>query len=1060
MMSRILLLTCFLVLRVAIIHAQDWSKLYQKADSLLQKRAYKEAMPLYEQALNLVKDSVEVRRQSLLRMRNGLGRCYVSLREKAYTQAFLAETDSLILLYAPGTLIQAEALQYAGIFYMLKGSEAEYPKSVSLIRQAIDLKEKNGQKLTEDYGQSLFVLIQACEKQGDDRQTEQALRQHLAWNEATYGPKDRRYISAWIGLANFYKQTTRYPQAEAAYLRVAELRRAVFGEMSVENMLSLRLLGSHYQAVDDQQRAIRHYRQALDMIAPLNLTNSKEHLNTLTSLGLVYKKYDYIAEAEQCFVQAIDVARKLEGEKSELYGLALQNIGFFYDGIANYAEAKRYYEQVAALRAEVSGEDTPDYAAILNNLGNLLRQTGEWDKAAALHRQGMAIREKAFGKGDVLTSLSYNNLGDVLCEQGRWAEAETYLRKALDIRLKKLGENHVYTAYTRHSLGQLYVRTQRYAEAEESYRAAVRTRRALLGENHPDYFLSLSQLLQLYQVLHRQDEALNGYDSILYEINRRIERDFSSLSEKEKTAYYQYKIRPFFQQFNALAINRPEMAGKLYDLQLQTKGLLLQSTQKLKSRITQSPDSSLQRQYRQWTDLKILLAKYYQMSAQDLVEAGIPIDSLEQAANKIEKDLAMKSAVFATLQGGQEARWQDIRRRLKSREAAIEIIRVNRFGVRQVLKDTAITPQRQYPVYGLTDTVVYAVLIITKSSKVPELLLIENGNDLENRYFRYYRNMISTQSEDEESYRQYWQPIQERLGKVKKVYVSPDGVYHQLNLNTLFDPVRRKFLIEALDIRQVTNSSEILSANTLTAKPAAGSRAMLYGRPAYHIPTATATADGPQTDNYDLRDLRDLRGDLSDLAGTQTEILLIDSLLSMSKWQSQKHLQADATEEQVKSVQNPYILHIATHGFFIPDQARYNPMLNSGILMAGVTNYFRAAQKPATEDGVLTAFEAQDLHLDQTELVVLSACETGLGEVQNGEGVYGLQRALKVAGARTVMMSLWKVDDEATQKLMTRFYAEMVRTGRKREAFRRAQQWLRGEYPSPFYWGAFVMVGE
>jgi CHAT domain-containing protein len=170
-----------------------------------------------------------------------------------------------------------------------------------------------------------------------------------------------------------------------------------------------------------------------------------------------------------------------------------------------------------------------------------------------------------------------------------------------------------------------------------------------------------------------------------------------------------------------------------------------------------------------------------------------------------------------------------------------------------------------------------------------------------------------------------------------------------------------------------------------------------------------------------------------------------------------------ATEENIKKVHNPKILHLSTHGFFIDSNEKnekINPMLRSGLLLTGVSDYTRAEIKPDTEDGILTALEAANLDLDETDLVVLSACETGLGDVKAGEGVYGLQRAFKVAGAKTIVMSMWKVDDEVTQKLMTIFYQKFSEYNNARKAFKEAQAEIKKQYPQPYYWGAFVMTGE
>ena len=170
----------------------------------------------------------------------------------------------------------------------------------------------------------------------------------------------------------------------------------------------------------------------------------------------------------------------------------------------------------------------------------------------------------------------------------------------------------------------------------------------------------------------------------------------------------------------------------------------------------------------------------------------------------------------------------------------------------------------------------------------------------------------------------------------------------------------------------------------------------------------------------------------------------------------------------------PTVLHIATHGFFVDEQSKsgtfnlgtnteyasQNPLLRSGIILSGASNFIQHNYKLDDENGILTAYEAANLNLENTELAVLSACETGKGEVQNGEGVYGLQRAFQTAGAQAIIMSLWKVDDTATQELMSAFYQSWMQGKTKAEAFRKAQLDLKSKYPHPYYWGAFVMMGN
>jgi CHAT domain-containing protein len=200
-----------------------------------------------------------------------------------------------------------------------------------------------------------------------------------------------------------------------------------------------------------------------------------------------------------------------------------------------------------------------------------------------------------------------------------------------------------------------------------------------------------------------------------------------------------------------------------------------------------------------------------------------------------------------------------------------------------------------------------------------------------------------------------------------------------------------------------------------------------------------------------MDDIRD--NEFTDLPKTENEINDIGQILTTEGWEVNRFLGGRASEHQVKAQDSPGILHIATHGFFRVARGSH-ALLQSGLILAGVNS---SAQN--LEDGVLTAYEATSLKLDSTLLVVLSACETGLGEVRNGEGVYGLQRGFLVAGSRYILMSLWKVEDEATSELMTGFYKYWLGGNDIHLALRKAQDNLRKKYAHPYYWGGFILLG-
>ncbi|TAF60608.1 MAG: CHAT domain-containing protein [Cytophagales bacterium] len=470
--------------------------------------------------------------------------------------------------------------------------------------------------------------------------------------------------------------------------------------------------------------------------------------------------------------------------------------------------------------------------------------------------------------------------------------------------------------------------------------------------------------------------------------------------------------------------------------------------------------------------MRFSLAKYAQMEKSKLDAANINLDSLENKANSLEKDLSLKSEAFASITDDKVPTWQDVQKQLKKNEAAIELVRINKFGIAKIVTDTSAQKVSgkfpEYKVHDLTDSIHYAALIVTTKSKEPELVLLKNGNDLETLYATYQKNAIAFQQEDTASYKQFWQPIGQKLKEMGikkggKVFLSPDGVYNQISLNTLFNPKTKKYLMDELEIHTVTNTKDILAFGKAENK---NLKAELIGFPSYDLDQntwANLSNEAAEADAFASRSFSAGFQTVSMLPGTQLEIVNIQSILGQNGYQSGISIAEKATEESVKAVQNPKILHIATHGFFIganEKNEKIDPMLRSGLLLAGCSNYAKAEEKPQTEDGILTALEAANLELDETDLVVLSACETGLGDVKAGEGVYGLQRAFRVAGAKSILISLWKVDDAATQKLMTSFYKNLSKLDNARLAFKVAQKEIRKEYPDPYFWGAFVLVGE
>lgn len=564
----------------------------------------------------------------------------------------------------------------------------------------------------------------------------------------------------------------------------------------------------------------------------------------------------------------------------------------------------------------------------------------------------------------------------------------------------------------------------------------------------------------------RQLEKAASIYKELYGLNEGWINDIIfSFGEKTFATYYNAKLKEGYENYHSfvkIAVQNkspllPQLAGQAYNNLLFTKSISLKGTQRRKEAFINANDPSITKLYDQWIDKKQqLIRQYLKTDNPSGADTATKLNttlltSLQEEVTTLENELTLKAKDFKKYLKIVPPDWKEVQAGLKEGEAAIEMIRFN---------------WRDQVYYS--DTAYYAAYIITASASNPEVVYLPDAADeLDNKFYKIYKNNIRYKTTDNESYLHFWKPLQEKLNQlgvnkpISKIYFSPDGIYHLINIATLKNPVSNQYLLEELDIRYTASGTDI---NSRTAKETR--TAVLMGRPAYQL-QAGALAGGTEkatTRSY-VRNFKDQQ--IPDLPGTEEEIAAIRKQMELSKINVKYYLKEQASEDKLYKLHSPGILHIATHGYWSPagDNATdgyrvFNAMANSGLLLSGVMNYYNTDPYPDTYDGILTAYEAQNLDLEHTSLVILSACETSLGQMDAGEGVYGLQRAFRAAGAGSIMTSLWKVDDNATRDFMITFYKNYLATGDKQAAYNAAQKQVKATYSHPFFWGAFVMMGN
>ena len=448
-----------------------------------------------------------------------------------------------------------------------------------------------------------------------------------------------------------------------------------------------------------------------------------------------------------------------------------------------------------------------------------------------------------------------------------------------------------------------------------------------------------------------------------------------------------------------------------------TKGLLLTSSNAIKNSILESADTTL---IRQWDELT---QKKQQIMALEEKNPQMPyLSELRGEAENLEKEVTRKSAAFRENMRQWAITWDSVRAALKPNQVAIEYMRA------PLNEDSTM-----YCALLLRDTCSYPVMIPLFEEKEVSRLLHQSTTEEDSAAIR---QTYTYRDHGGELTKLIWEKTMPYIREGEVVFFAPTGILHQIAIENL--P-----FTESSTIGDNYNLVRLSSTRELAMdRPAIEhKKATLYGDIRYSttiegMVVAAAKYRGTQRDYAD------------DLPGTKKEIAAIDTILKEQQLQVQIFTSSEANEESVKALSGSKqnILHFATHGFYWQDSTGIDPMERCGLLFAGANNVLIGSQERLKDvdvnDGILTAKELSVLDFRNADIVVMSACETGLGEI-NGEGVFGLQRAFKMAGAKTIMMSLWQVSDDATQLLMTSFYRNLSQGMSKREAFRNAQQEVR-----------------
>jgi CHAT domain-containing protein/tetratricopeptide (TPR) repeat protein len=769
-------------------------------------------------------------------------------------------------------------------------------------------------------------------------------------------------------------------------------------------------------------------------------------------IGWIYKRLGDIDKALLNHEKAIEIQNT--NNEFENKAFSLLNIGGIYEDQGRLDLAYEYYIN------SLSISSVHEYYDVLINAHQTLglMEFSKRNYSEALNHFDCALEFNREHNDNRARAWTNRYMGDVYLKQGDLDNSVNYYLQAIELSEK---QNIFYGKFDSHiGLANVYLKNNNIAKSKENALIAYNISKE---RNESGAIYACAGLMK---TIASYESDWNAADTFLEEImnyeNKLIMTNFATMSEAEQNNFYNKRLATMNDYYSYILFRsgeNPKLVAHAYNNVIKNKGILLKSSTAMRNAILNSGNQKLIDNYFEWIALK--------KDITDKISGGENIDLLEEKANNLEKELVRNSQEFSDFTKLQNIDYKQIQNELSDDEIAIEFIHFT-------LKDYKAGRYDDF-----TDSVLYVALLLTKDCEYPEMITLFYEHDLQILLGRFQMNNLKyinnlygkNEAANTELYNLIWKPLEDRFTGINQIYYSPSGLLHKISLAAL-NPEKNVYLCDKYELSMQSSTSSLLNQNIISINN--NSALSLFGGIDYNSEFAEEII-------------------WEYLPGTKQEIekisAIYDNYESIAKY-SDKNASEDVFKEIAPESE---IIHISTHGFFyskpnftsntlnnkilVDDEIlanrasrcggsgfgvqafvkNPNPLMRSGLVMAQANKVWEFDENLNAEDGVLTAMEVSHLDLRNTKLVVLSACETGLGDIQGSEGVYGLQRAFKIAGVDYIIMSLWKVADEETAEFMSLFYDNLIRLNDVKTAFEKTRSDMRQKY-DPYYWAAFVLV--
>lgn len=973
-------------------------------------------------------------------------------------------------------------------------AKSDLAKGEPVAQRSLEVREKALGKDHPDVAESVATVAAFAQAKSDYGRAEPLYQRALKIREQALKDDHICVAQSVNQLAGLYRDMAAYGKAEPLYKRALAIRTSKLGEQSLEVAESNSDLGSLNQAMGNYAAADPYFQRALEVRKAKLGDDHPEVAETLNEMGNLARLRGDYPLAETRFKQALAIREKKLPATDPKVAESVGDLAALYQSMGDLKAAEPLLRRALELRQKALGADHPDVAETMGQLAQLLRARGQLAEAETLISKALAIRETKLGLRHPQVAESCSDMGDLQLQKGDLQKAESFYNRSLDVRKQTFGAEHPAVAQSLFKQASVLRARGEIARALPLYQQSLQLREKLLGPAHPDVAESLVGVAAAQIGSGKVDAALPLLTRAV-EIDELVLRSIGGSSNEARVDAFLRTLRTQEEVIYSLVTESPSEAavsliattallrkGRSVDEAADTSRALYQG---LKEEERQKL-AALREVRTRRADLALAGAGVYPPDVYQKLLRDLQDSEEQQQAELVKSSQVLRSKL-------QSARPKDVvasvQKALPEGAVLLEVVAFERYTFK---------PTAQKPALG-AGPLHYAAITLGSEGK-PMAFDLGDGAPIDNTVGNLLSALTNPEADWEEPAKALKQlvlaPAREGLGKSTRWFLSMDGQLSLVPFSVLPLADGKLALVDKIELVYVTSGRDLLRRGE--GESPKTSVAMLAD-PQFSLTgkRAAAAAEAGASQSRASGIFRGLRlGKVAPLPGTRQEAKAIEKLLKKSELTTL--LGDHATKQEFLKIEQPGILHAATHGLFLGDTSKSgdnsrgvvidedesrpapstataaagaarpvfieNPLLSSMLVMAGAETASKVpaeSRDPEIGNGLVTALEVASMNLWGTQLVVLSACETGRGDVSNlGQGVYGLRRAVMVAGAQTLLTSLWKVDDKATRDLMTRYYKNLLGGSGRAEAMRAAAQYVRKKRPHPYYWAPFIAIGR